>query len=371
MSNLDIYNNEFKKYLVAYDDGLIQSFPQRVIKSLKEVAPDKIFIFNNKSIILYFKESKKLTKDKIFKKYWNFSEAPIIFIETEIDIEIYNGFDYILKNGKPAPLELNTYNLNYYSLVSGEYFRSDAFKNSNSKLDSTLLQNIKDARKKLLINLATDSLGDKLIKVEQTKDKKKKKKVFNSFTMIEDKEYTNLQHIANALLGRVIFIRYLVDRKIALYYNGKKQPITNDNLKDILSSKKNTYQFFRDLQSRDRGFNGDWFPINSDEENIIKDKHLQVLKELISGTEIKSGQMSLFDYYDFSIIPIEFISNIYEQFIGEEKQKEDGAYYTPTFLVDYVLKYTVDEYFKNNPSEYNCKILDPACGSGIFFSRGF
>ncbi|HFU74959.1 MAG TPA: hypothetical protein ENK66_01805, partial [Arcobacter sp.] len=75
---------------------------------------------------------------------------------------------------------------------------------------------------------------------------------------------------------------------------------------------------------------------------------------------------SLFDIYNFSIIPIEFISNVYESFIGEEKQKKSGAYYTPTFLVDYILKYTVDEHFKENSESYNCKVLDPACGSGIF-----
>jgi len=336
VSNLKIYK-QFKEYLVPYSEEKIESFPQRVIKSLREVAPDKIFKFNDKPLILYFKESEQLTKDKIFRKYWNFSESPIIFIETNSDIEIYNGFEYILENGKPAPLELNTDNLNYYSLISGEYFRSDAFKSSNSKLDTTLLQNIKDARDSFIATLNCD----------------------------------NRENIANALLGRVIFIRYLIDRKIALYYNGKKQVITNDDLKDILSNKKITYQFFRDLQSHDRGFNGDWFPISDEEETSVQEEHLDVLKELISGTQIKIGQRSLFDYYNFSIIPIEFISNIYEQFIGEEKQKKDGAYYTPTFLVDYVLKYTVDEYFKNNPNEYNCKILDPACGSGIFLVEAF
>ena len=76
--------------------------------------------------------------------------------------------------------------------------------------------------------------------------------------------------------------------------------------------------------------------------------------------------MSLFDIYDFSIIPVEFISNVYEHFIGGEKQAKKGAYYTPLFLVDYIIAETVEKYFIENPKEYTCKILDPACGSGIF-----
>ena len=333
----NIYD-EFKEHLTTYSEVSTKSLPQRIAKALKEVSPNKIFFYDNKPLILYFKATKELTREKIFKKYWNFSEAPIIFIETEIDLEVYNGFSYILdEDKKPIPEKLNADNLNYLSLISGEYFNSNSFKKSDKRLDTTLLKNIKDARELLIHKLAC----------------------------------TDKENIANALLGRIIFIRYLIDRKIALYYNDKKQTITNDNLKDILSSKEKTYQFFKNLQSKTKGFNGDWFPIGKNEIENVQDMHLEILRELISGTEIKSGQRSLFDFYDFSIIPIEFISNVYEHFIGEKKQKKDGAYYTPTFLVDYVLKYTVDEHFKKNPNEYNCKVLDPACGSGIFLVETF
>ena len=68
----------------------------------------------------------------------------------------------------------------------------------------------------------------------------------------------------------------------------------------------------------------------------------------------------------FSIIPVEFISNVYEFFIGEENQAKKGAYYTPKFLVDYILAETVENYFNKNREQTNCKVLDPACGSGIF-----
>jgi len=367
--------NDFEKYLIPYNENENKSLPQRIKKALKEVSPDKLFFYADKPLILYFKVTKELSKEIIFKKYWNFSESPIIFIETETDIEIYNGFSYILENKQPIPEKLNTDNLNYLSLISGEYFQSDAFKKSEKRLDTVLLKNIKFARKNLIISLSKSFLKEKLIQINQLKDtkqdKKKKRTIFNTFTEDENTEYNNILHIANALLGRIIFIRYLIDRKIALFYKDGKQVIKNNDLETILSDKQKTYVFFRDLQSKENGFNGDWFPIGEDEEKLVEEKDLKILIELINGTQMESGQRSLFDYYDFSIIPIEFISNVYEHFIGEDKQKQDGAYYTPTFLVDYVLKYTVDEYFKNNPDEYNCKVLDPACGSGIFLVETF
>lgn len=311
--------------------GDISKLPQRLNRSLQVISPTALFILNDKPIILFF--NKDVNREKVFKQCWNFSEAPIIIIENENDFDIYNGFDYILENGEFLLTQINQNNdLNYIALVSGKYFENSQsmFDKKDKKVDDKLLENIKEAREKLLnINLK-ENMG-----------------------------------IANALLGRVIFIRYLIDRNVSVRFEDKHQPLTNEDLKEILLSKERTYKLFEYLKSKD-GFNGDWFPIEEEEDSLVDESHLTILRHLISGVDIKSNQGSLFDIYDFSIIPIEFISNVYESFIGGEKQKKSGAYYTPTFLVDYILKYTVDEYFKRNPSEYNCKVLDPACGSGIF-----
>lgn len=72
-----------------------------------------------------------------------------------------------------------------------------------------------------------------------------------------------------------------------------------------------------------------------------------------------------FEIFDFSIIPVEVISGIYESLIDEEKRKLDSAVYTPSFLVDYILKDTVVEFLKNNKPE-DCTIFEVAVGSGIF-----
>lgn len=331
------FDINYKKGLYNFNDiSTIENLPQRVVKSLKEVKPNNLFIINGKIIILFF--NKKANKEEVFKKCWNFGEVPIVIIETETDFEIYNGFDYILKSKDIFELEpIKQNGLNYLSLISGTYFKDNKLKQKNKRVDKVLLENIKYTREQILNNL-------------------------NSLYTNKLKDNRN---IVNSLIGRIIFIRYLVDREVILNFENINKPLTNEDLKEILNSKKRTYELFNYLKSDD-GFNGDWFPVSDEEITTVKVEHLTLLKEFISGTQMKNGQRTLFDIYDFSIIPVEFISNIYESFIGEEKQKEDGAYYTPTFLVDYILKYTVDDYFKNNPKEYNCKILDPACGSGIF-----
>ncbi|OHD85442.1 DNA methyltransferase [Sulfuricurvum sp. RIFCSPLOWO2_12_FULL_43_24] len=315
------------------DSNIVNILPQRIRRSLQEINPTSLYVLNNRPVILFF--DKEVDKNKVFKMCWNFGEAPIIIIETETDFEVYNGFEYVLKNGNFTLTPLKSEKLNYLSIISGKYFEESTFKQNNNRVDKKLLENIKYAREKLLNNGLND--------------------------------YKN---IANSLIGRIIFIRYLIDRNVELCFENIPKNLTNEDLKEILGDKNRTYALFQYLKS-DKGFNGDWFPIDELEYALVTEAHLKILKELISGTEIKTGQLSLFDYYDFSIIPIEFISNVYESFIGEEEQKKSGAYYTPTFLVDYILKYTVDEYFKNNPTEYNCKVLDPACGSGIFLVEAF
>src|SRR5258708_37826003 len=68
----------------------------------------------------------------------------------------------------------------------------------------------------------------------------------------------------------------------------------------------------------------------------------------------------VFRAYDFAYIPIEILSEVYEQFIEDSKKK--GAIYTPEILADYLLS----EVNTVKPLTEETKILDPACGSGVF-----
>lgn len=93
--------------------------------------------------------------------------------------------------------------------------------------------------------------------------------------------------------------------------------------------------------------------------------------------------------YEFSVLPIEILGNIYEQFLGktirlttshqakiEEKpevRKAGGVYYTPQYIVNYIVENTVGEKAKDKKPEQieKIKILDPACGSGSFLVGAF
>lgn len=338
----------------------IAILPLRINKSLHamQVSPHSIFILDNKPIILFFKQQSN--SEKIFKQCWNFSESPIIIIKNKVDFDIYNGYEHILENHSLLLQELDKDNFNYISIISGEYINNVKFNKQDNRIDKVLLKNIKDAREELIYNLLDTNIQAKRTYIQKSKTYK-----YKDLSNHESKIFENRKNIANSLIGRIIFIRYLIDREVSIGFRREKEILTNDDLIKILGNHDDSYKLFKYLKS-EKGFNGDWFPLIPNEENIVHNSHLSILQNLINGYDFESRHGTLFNFYDFSIIPIEFISNVYESFIGEDEQSKNGAYYTPTFLVDYILKHTVDEYFKNNPNEYNCKVLDPACGSGIF-----
>ena len=88
--------------------------------------------------------------------------------------------------------------------------------------------------------------------------------------------------------------------------------------------------------------------------------------------------------YEFSLLPVEVLGNAYEQFLGktirltaghqakiEEKpevRKAGGVYYTPEYIVAYIVKNTVGKLVEGKtPKDVaDITILDPACGSGSF-----
>lgn len=113
-------------------------------------------------------------------------------------------------------------------------------------------------------------------------------------------------------------------------------------------------------------FNGGVFELSKIEEKEIVNSNLSTIAVALDGRFEVSGQGSLWQLYDFRLLPIEFISRLYERFIltVDGRQKKDGAYYTPPhlarLLVDELLPFDDDIDFED------FKVADPACGSGIF-----
>jgi SAM-dependent methyltransferase len=179
---------------------------------------------------------------------------------------------------------------------------------------------------------------------------------------------------SHALLGRALFISFLHERKFIKphYY-----PHGKTTLLDILSHspveeiKRLLYrEFFPRLQ---REFNGTMFDTDlADEERHVRKAHLDILRDFLTGHDMRSGQMTLgFWPYDFRFIPVETISAVYEEFMKDadlEKKRKDGAYYTPRHLAETTLHVALEDRYS---SAEHWRVLDPACGSGIFLVAMF
>ena len=90
--------------------------------------------------------------------------------------------------------------------------------------------------------------------------------------------------------------------------------------------------------------------------------------------------------YEFTVLPVEILGTVYERFIGKvirltaghqakvedkpEVRKAGGVYYTPQYIVDYIVARTVGvEIEGKSPAQIArqpLRVLDMACGSGSF-----
>jgi type I restriction-modification system DNA methylase subunit len=96
----------------------------------------------------------------------------------------------------------------------------------------------------------------------------------------------------------------------------------------------------------------------------IDGKDLSPLADFLSGV-LDKNQFVFWRLYSFNHLPIELISSIYEMFL--EADNITGVAYTPSYLVSFM----IDECMPINQPKENFKILDPACGSGIFLVSAY
>ncbi len=299
-------------------------FSYRIKKALEAIKPHAFYSINNEPFILFFTADDTREIEKIHNQAWNF-QAPIVIIDSGNEWQIFNGFSLSTNKVFLDKLtdEENIDDFSFWNLHSGKTWEkyNTAFK--KKRLDTYLLENI---------SVAIDLLRDEGLNREE----------------------------ANSIIGRLIFTRYLIDRGVELNPKIIKTGKERESFLDLILTPQKLYSFFAYLKDE---FNGHLFPVTNKEKSKFNNKHSKILYNLFNGDDLKSGQLSLFDRYDFNIIPIELISNIYERFIGREERDSSQSFYTPSFLVDYILRDTVEECLKIKSS---CKVLDPSCGSGIF-----
>ena len=168
--------------------------------------------------------------------------------------------------------------------------------------------------------------------------------------------------MVQCLIGRCIFTWYLIDRGLA--NPGSLPPDLGPSLSDMFATPKQALKLFAWLRST---FNGNIFSMNDSqmERYFLTKEHLDCLRMFVEGTSLvsgKEGQGRLFRF-QFDAIPINLISAIYEQFAksnDHNRARDQSLHYTPVEVVHLVL----DPVFEGMPSD--ARILDPACGSGVF-----
>jgi type I restriction-modification system DNA methylase subunit len=192
-------------------------------------------------------------------------------------------------------------------------------------------------------------------------------------------------------IDRLIFLRICEDRGIEDY--GKLQAHLNgeriyERFCAVFREADDRYNsgLFHFREEKDRGEAPDTVTLAL----LIDDK---ILREIVSGLYYPESP------YEFSVLPADILGQVYEQFLGKvirltaghqakvedkpEVRKAGGVFYTPTYIVDYIVKNTVGKLLDPPPlpplikggasgggisprEASKLRILDPACGSGSF-----
>jgi type I restriction-modification system DNA methylase subunit len=259
--------------------------------------------------------------------------------------------------------------LQWVELVSGQFFQNheNRFKRSGAA-DQMLLDNLKQVRQQLEVDgLDVETIHD--------------------------------------LLARIIFIQFLFQKQDSNGEPALNERILQDlhlqgvlskpyrKLSEILDNFDDTYSLFRWLNDK---FNGDLFPGKGETEEeresewqaeiqkvrVEGNRYLKKLADFVRGDlKMQDGQLCLWKFYSFDVIPLDFISSIYEEFVKKKPKEKDNKtikstksrkikdtiHYTPEYIVDFIL----DGVLPWNETEWDLKILDPACGSGIFLVKAF
>lgn len=178
------------------------------------------------------------------------------------------------------------------------------------------------------------------------------------------------------LIDRIIFLRICEDRGIQPY----------ERLRELADHEGVYSELCVLFKEADERYNSGLFhfypDIQREETPDQVTLGLQVDDRVLRG--IVRGLYYPDSPYEFSVLPADILGQVYEQFLGkvirltaghqarvEEKpevKKAGGVYYTPTYVVDYIVDQTVGKLLEgqNVRGASGIKILDPACGSGSF-----
>lgn len=177
------------------------------------------------------------------------------------------------------------------------------------------------------------------------------------------------------LIDRLIFIKALSDREVDRDYLSEiESRVTEAGLgEDEAGWFASCKHIFDELNNF---YNGSIFEPRPELENVSVGN--RAVQAVLHDLQPENSP------YNFAVLPVEILGTIYERFLGRvvrttdkrvtiedkpEVRKAGGVYYTPQYIVDYIVENTLGKLLANckTPADVaQLKILDPSCGSGSF-----
>lgn len=313
-----------------------------------------------KKVALFDTESLQKIAD-IHKKVWNYKKVLFLYVYSETEIRIYSCSE--------KPLIKTTENFDYEKELSEIEIKTYQFSNRKQLKELNKLFSTIAIDTGIIWTLDEAEFIRKKINLQRRVDKYLVESLVNTAQQLEE-QGLKINFIHKIIL-RSLFLLYLEDREATdhKFYSEIKKGAKS--YFDILDSVEATYNLFEKLEEH---FNGNVFTLEEGEPRATQEQLQLIKKCFISGND-NTPQIKLFDdwrLFDFSIIQIELLSEIYENFLFKtdpELKKKTGTYYTPPSLVEFVLNEKLP--VNNGESLFELKILDPSCGSGIFLVESF
>lgn len=221
-----------------------------------------------------------------------------------------------------------------------KFVQSDTYKKGTATVDKEFLQSLDSWRTYLATSIA-----------------------LNNKQLDEDE----INFAVQQAIDRIIFLRIAEDRGVEPY----------GNLQDTIKHGDNYKNLFELFRKADEKYNSGIFDFKKDRISEHLKIENKIIKTIITDLYYPSP-------YAFDAMPVEILGTAYEQFLGkviritpahhakiEEKpevRKAGGVYYTPQYIVEYIVKNTIGKLIDGKtPKEISkIKIVDPACGSGSF-----
>ena len=359
MQNENIYSRLGYAEFLIDNSELANLYPD--YSDLTKIEADKFYFSGNHPAVLFVNIKSFSNNDELRRiatiqhKAWNYRKVILLFAVSDVEIRIYNCYEkptYISESDN-INLKLNPAELLRYNSTSSDVETLKVLLEIFSRIgvDNGLLWTEQpEIRKKIDLQNRIDAYLVKSL-------------IYTANRLEKD----NLdKKIIHSLLMRSLFILFLED-KGAANEAGLYEKIKSgcSCYFDILDNKEATYKLFEEVQIH---FNGNVTPVLPNEKDVVTDNHLKLIKKCFIDGNISDNETLFKNWrlFNFEIIQIELLSEIYENFLGELRH-ERGQFYTPYNLVELVLS---DKLPINSPN-HNVKILDPACGSGIFLVESY